>query len=263
MQLGVLTTDTAHHRYFLRRLVRDLPPAIHISLNVFETIEYPWKRLARQYAIRALPNIWRGLGLNPYIQSGSLTRAQSEFDETQFFPDGDRSIPDGFRSVYARSANDEEVGEFISDAGVDLLVVYGTGKLRPHVFEGVDMGAINAHGGLLPGYRGLDTNLWAALEGAPEDMAVTVHGVDQELDTGPVYGVRRLGRIPGLDLRSLRYHTAILATDLLLEVIVGIYSGQVRPERQREAGRYFGHMPILLKRRAERIIKSYSASEVN
>ena len=238
---------------------RELPRDAKIVLNIFETKLYPWKRLARRHIVRSFPNLWRGFALNPYIQFGSLADTQVSFEREHFFPDQDVSLPDTFRNEHVYSANSVLATTLIDEAQIDLLLIYGTQRIHSHVFMRTPLGAINAHGGLLPGYRGLDTNLWAALEGAPEDMAVTIHQVDVELDTGPLHVARRLGPIHGLELMNLRYYTAILCTDLFLEVVERFLAGKTEPKPQEKSSRYFGPMPELLKRRANRAIKAYAA----
>lgn len=260
MRLAVLTTDTLHHRYFLQQLARGLPKGVEIVLNVFEEKPYPWDRLARRHLRRSLPNLWRGLALNPYFQSRSMARAQAAFEEANFFPDGNHQLPDTLNTAQVHSVNDDNTAAQLNDARPDLLLVYGTGKIYPHAFERPPLGAINAHGGLLPGYRGLDTNLWAALEGHPDDMAISIHQVDAELDTGAVHFVRRLGPIPGLSLANLRYHTTLLCTEMFMEVVQRINNGSAKSTEQQVAGRYYGPMPVLLKRKVDRILRRYAAS---
>lgn len=41
LRIGVLTTDTAHHPYFLRRLRAELPAGARIAVNLFELKLYP------------------------------------------------------------------------------------------------------------------------------------------------------------------------------------------------------------------------------
>ena len=40
LRLGVLTTDTAHHRYFLGRLPRELPSDARLVVSLFEERPY-------------------------------------------------------------------------------------------------------------------------------------------------------------------------------------------------------------------------------
>lgn len=48
----------------------------------------------------------------------------------------------------------------------------------------------NCHGGVLPEYRGLDTNLWARLNNS--DLGVTIHQIDEGVDSGPVYKTEKM-----------------------------------------------------------------------
>jgi methionyl-tRNA formyltransferase len=259
MRIGVLTTDTPHHRYFLGELHRQLPAGTEIVVNLFENRPYPWRKRARRHFVRSLPNLWRATVLNPYLQSRRFAERQLAWEEAAFFPTGERCLPPGLPSQAVRSVNDLEAADVLVERKPDLLLVYGTGLVKESVFRRVPLGAVNAHGGLLPAYRGLDTNLWAALAGRPEEMAVTWHAVDADYDTGPVYLQRRIGRIAGLNLLTLRYHTALIATAMAVELLQRFSAIRAAARPQAGASRYYGPMPQLLKRHADRVIRSYAA----
>lgn len=259
MRVGVLTTDTPHHRFFLRELSRGLPSGFEISLTLFEESSYPWRRRARKHFMRSLPNLWRATMLNPYLHSRRYAARQNAWEEAKFFPTGDRSLPSVLRTHVVHSVNNADAERLLRDARPDFLFVYGTGLVESHVFNKPAFGAVNAHGGLLPGYRGLDTNLWAALEGRPDDMAVTLHKVDADYDTGEVYLQRRLGRIAELDAFTMRYHTTRIVVSMVLELLQLVEVGRLVGRTQSGMNRYYGPMPYLLKRRADRIIRAYTA----
>lgn len=259
MRLGVLTTDTPHHRFFLRELNLRVSSDIEIVLGLFEEKPYPWRRRAARHFRQSLPNLWRATILNPYVQSRRFTARQLAWEEARFFPTGDRSLPSNLQRHVVPSVNDAEAKRLICEAKPDFLFVYGTGLVERDVFSIPALGTVNAHGGLLPGYRGLDTNLWAALEGRPDEMAVTLHKVDADYDTGEVYLQRRLGRIAGLDALTLRYHTTHTVISMTLELLQLIAAGRLAGRTQSGVNRYYGPMPHLLKRRAGRIIRAYAA----
>jgi folate-dependent phosphoribosylglycinamide formyltransferase PurN len=259
MRLGVLTTDTPHHRYFLREVTRRLSSDVEVVLNLFEDRPYPWRRRAARHFRLSLPNLWRATILNPYVQSRRFAARQLSWEETAFFPTGDRSLPPSVPTHVVRSVNDSEAERLLRQARPDLLFVYGTGLIKSHVFDMPTLGAVNAHGGLLPGYRGLDTNLWAAFEGHPEDMAVTLHRVDADYDTGPTYMQHRLGRITGLNLLTLRFHTTVMVTDMAVDLLHRIAAGSAATLHQSGTSRYYGPMPLWLRHRADRVIRDYAA----
>lgn len=257
LRVGVLTTDTPHHRYFLRELLSNLPDGTCLSLVLFETKAYPWGGRAWRHFKMHFPDLWRGWALNPYIQSRRLGQRTMRFEQAHFFPDHDDLLPADLPVFEVHSVNDGHSAAILDRHPCDLYYVYGTGLVKPEVYRRPRLGAINAHGGLLPGYRGLDTNLWAALLGHPEDMAVTLHEVGADYDTGAVVRQERLGRIPGLSLLTLRYHTTFLVTRLTIDTIGDYVRGRVLARPQSGGNRYFGPMPHALKLRAGRLIERF------
>ena len=69
---------------------------------------------------------------------------------------------------------------------VDLFVVDGTYILRESVFSIPRLGSLNLHCGKLPDYRGAPPALWEIVNGESE-VGVTIHGVTESLDAGPIY----------------------------------------------------------------------------
>jgi hypothetical protein len=92
----------------------------------------------------------------------------------------------------------------------------------------------NCHGGVLPKYRGLDTNLWARLNN--DDIGVTIHQIDEGVDSGPVYKTKKMewpGVIP------LRLMNTMVALELCLEWLEGIYGVTV------DSGSQFFQYPLM------------------
>ena len=228
-------------------------------LNVFERKPYPWRRRASRHFRRTFPDLWKGTALNPYVQWRSQARAQDAFEKAAFFADGDDSLPTSFPTHDVYSVNDSETRSLLESKDPELVLVYGTGLVKPEIYERPRLGSLNAHGGLLPGYRGLDTNLWATWLGRPDDMAVTIHQVEENFDTGAVVAQRRLRPVPGLCLANLRYHTTTLCTDLFLEAVGGYSGGTAAPRAQRGGGAYYGPMPGYLKWRCDRLLRAFAS----
>jgi hypothetical protein len=255
MRITVLTTDTLHHRYFLHKLYAEL--ADNLVQVLFETRPYPWARNAKRHIKRHWANPWSAFATNPYFQPSDFGAKVNTFEAPLFFPDGNSDLPVGLSNAYVESVNNEEAARLLDDAASDLLLVYGTGLIKPHVFAAPRFGAINAHGGKLPGYRGLDTNLWATYEGHPEDMRVTWHQVDSELDTGDVYFEEPVPFDPRLSICSLRYFTAVICTEMCLALLENLAAGKLIGRRhEKSMSKYYGPMPWLLKRKTDKVLKT-------
>ena len=73
----------------------------------------------------------------------------------------------------------------------DLILMWWSSMLLPPpVLTIPAKGAVNVHGGLLPSYRGGHVTQWAIINGERE-FGVTLHYVDDGVDTGPVIAERR------------------------------------------------------------------------
>jgi methionyl-tRNA formyltransferase len=76
-------------------------------------------------------------------------------------------------------------------ARIDRIVSYGYRHIvRRDVVSRFGDRAVNLHVSLLPWNRGADPNLWSFLDDTP--AGVTVHVIDDGVDTGPVVGQREV-----------------------------------------------------------------------
>lgn len=79
--------------------------------------------------------------------------------------------------------------------GVERIVSYGyRHMIPPDIVEHFRGRAVNLHVSLLPWNRGADPNLWSFLEDTPK--GVTVHLINDGLDTGPIVAQREVEVLP-------------------------------------------------------------------
>ena len=83
------------------------------------------------------------------------------------------------------SLNSPEAIRALNECNADLGIVVGTRILKPTTFSVPRMGCINLHKGKVPEYRGMPPGFWEMYDGAAS-AGVTVHFVDQGLDTGDI-----------------------------------------------------------------------------
>jgi len=82
--------------------------------------------------------------------------------------------------------NDESFVNMIASLGVDYGISVAWRKIfKKPLVEAHRKGIINFHGAYLPAFRGANPANWAIIEGAKE-TGVTVHFVDEGIDTGPI-----------------------------------------------------------------------------
>jgi phosphoribosylglycinamide formyltransferase-1 len=149
----------------------------------------------------------------------ALERARAAGVETAVFPRDD--YPD-------RAARDAAMGDWIESRGADLVALAGYMQLLDRGFVARFRNrVVNIHPALLPSFPGLDA-IGQALEAGVEVTGVTVHFVDEGVDTGPVI-VQRKVEIPA-DRNRAALETAIHAIEheLYPEAIRTIARGKAR-----------------------------------
>ena len=140
----------------------------------------------------------------------ALERAQAAGVETAVFP----------RDEYAdREARDAAIGDWIEARGADLVVLAGYMQLLSPAFVARFRNRIvNVHPALLPAFPGLDA-IGQALEAGVEVTGVTVHFVDEGVDTGPVILQREVPVPAGRDRAELEEAIHAIEHELYPEAI--------------------------------------------
>jgi phosphoribosylglycinamide formyltransferase-1 len=155
------------------------------------------------------------------VGARALERARRASVETASFP---------LEGYADREARDAAMAEWIEGRGADLVVLAGYMQLLSAPFVGRFRNRIvNIHPALLPQFPGLDA-IGQALAAGVETTGVTVHFVDEGVDTGPVILQREVPVPADRDREALE--AAIHATEheLYSEAIRMIAAGKIRIE---------------------------------
>jgi phosphoribosylglycinamide formyltransferase-1 len=149
----------------------------------------------------------------------ALERARAAGVETSVFPGAD----------YAdREARDAAMADWIEERGADLVVLAGYMQLLspPFVARFRDR-IVNIHPALLPAFPGLDA-IGQALAAGAEVTGVSVHFVDEGVDTGPVLLQREVVVPVDGDRAALEQAIHAAEHELYPEAIRMIAAGRVR-----------------------------------
>lgn len=84
------------------------------------------------------------------------------------------------------SINDEKTIKLLKSLKPDAVVVNGTRIISKNILSSTDVPFINAHMGITPRYRGVHGGYWALANNDVENCGVTIHLVDEGVDTGTV-----------------------------------------------------------------------------
>ena len=155
-----------------------------------------------------------------------IERARAAGVETGVFPSGD--YPD-------RAARDEAMGAWLDERGVELLVLAGFMEvLSPEFIRRFRHRIVNVHPSLLPSFAGLHA-IEQAIEHGVRVTGVTVHFVDEGVDTGPIILQRALELPYAADVPDVEARIHEIEHELLPRAITLLARGAVRidPESPR------------------------------
>jgi phosphoribosylglycinamide formyltransferase 1 len=151
----------------------------------------------------------------------ALGRALEAGVETAVFPRGDFAD---------REARDAAMADWIEARGADLVVLAGYMQLLSGAFVARFRDRIvNVHPALLPAFPGLDA-IGQALDAGVETTGVSVHFVDEGVDTGPVLLQREVAVPASRDRAELEEAIHATEHELYPEAIRMIAAGRVRIE---------------------------------
>ena len=148
----------------------------------------------------------------------ALVRARDARVPTRAFPLAEYSD---------RRARDLAMADWLTAAGAELVVLAGYMQLvDPEFLARFPQRVINVHPALLPAFPGIGAVEQALAHGV-KVFGVTVHFVDEGVDTGPIIAQRAL-ELPGAtDAQEVRAALRPLEHDLLTEAVRQIARGAV------------------------------------
>jgi folate-dependent phosphoribosylglycinamide formyltransferase PurN len=142
-----------------------------------------------------LADLWHARGFQPalvVVETGSASVARQLAAGVRRRPDDSVRICRGHGWRYARASTVNEPAAIKAIARVEpwLAVHAGAGLLRQPVLALPRLGTLNAHMGILPGYRGMNVAEWMALNA--DAPGCSVLWMDRGIDTGPIIVTRRV-----------------------------------------------------------------------
>jgi phosphoribosylglycinamide formyltransferase-1 len=151
-------------------------------------------------------------------QARALERARAAGVETAVFPRED--FP-------SREARDEAMVAWLRERAVELVVLAGYMQLvSPGFLEAFPQRVINVHPALLPAFPGIGA-IEQALAYGVKVTGVTVHFVDEGVDTGPIILQRAVEVGDATDPDALHARLQPIEHELLPEAVRRIAAGAV------------------------------------
>ncbi len=146
-------------------------------------------------------------------QAYARTRAQQHQIEDYYF--NPKSYPN-------KEAYEKDILRVLKDKNVDLIVLSGYMRFIGKVLlEAYPKAIINLHPAYLPEFPGAHS-IQDAFEAGVSQTGVTVHYVDEGVDTGPIIRQKRVPIDPNWNLETLEEHVHAMEYDLFWQVIKSV-----------------------------------------
>ena len=127
-----------------------------------------------------------------------------------------------------QNPDDPQLHEWLSEQQVDVLVILTSHILKEPLLSKTRLGILNQHTALLPSYRGLFPYFWASIDKAPQ--GITIHLVDQGIDTGAVICRESIRGKPTQSMSSFYAHADQIFPDLLVQAVSRLNQGSAALE---------------------------------
>lgn len=145
------------------------------------------------------------------------------------------ALENGVEVLRADDVNTDAFVRQIAGYKADASVVIAFGqKLGEPLIEAMGALAVNLHASLLPKYRGAAPINWAMIDGERE-TGVSVIGLAQKMDAGPVYGEASLMIEPSETAGELHDRLSELGPGAIGKVLDDLAAGTLRPREQDHA----------------------------
>lgn len=146
-------------------------------------------------------------------QAYACTRAKQHQIEDYYF--NPKSYPN-------KEAYEKDILKVLKDKNVDLIVLSGYMRFIGKVLlEAYPKAIINLHPAYLPEFPGAHS-IQDAFEAGVSQTGVTVHYVDEGVDTGPIIRQKRVPIDPNWNLETLEEHVHAMEYDLFWQVIKSV-----------------------------------------
>ena len=207
MRVVFLTSESVHHSYYINRIAEE-----HEVVRIF-------------YQLRG--TLTRPVVGTPEENEKAKSIRMADFqkaDEYQIEKYGQEGVSckvdeTKFPVQRINLCNDESTVKAVDDLAPDVVLVYGTEVLKQPIIDTARKGIFNIHRGILPQYRGCDSDLWAMLNGEFNMIGVTTHHLVAALDAGDITFQERVKLDRDDDTWTMLYKTNVLGTEMILETL--------------------------------------------
>ncbi len=192
---------------------------------------YGVRRVAGQVAFRVL--------VVPWLLVESRMRRRAILAENSL----DARAIDEARLRRIASANGSDTRCLLAELAPRVVIVNGTRILCKETLASTRGPFVNIHAGITPMYRGVHGGYWALANNDPQRCGVTVHLVNEGIDTGPLLAQQIIQPTARDNLTTYPLLQLMAALSDLQRVVATVLAGEMPPRLRPASGlsRYWSH----------------------
>lgn len=211
----LLATDGVSTRIVFNALERAVGVAAVVIEEPVSRSQLLRRRAQKLGWSRVLGQIAFAMAARPLLAREARVRIETIIDQASL----DRTPIPADRVQHVQTVNGDPCRSILAGLSPDVVVINGTRIIGRRTLAAVDVPFINMHAGLTPRYRGVHGAYWAQVEGRPDDAGVTVHRVDEGIDTGEVLAQARIPITGADNFETYPYLQIAAGTPLLVEAV--------------------------------------------
>ena len=227
MKLLLFTMPTTGNIFLTNRLSENF----NIAGMVILKSESRNKKQVRDFWLKKIKRFGFIKTLNKflYYKASAKNDNSGSIEKSFFYPDEDE-IGYKFKTdiLNTYNINSIETAQFIMSKSPDLIAVCGSNIIKPEIFTLPPKGTINIHVGITPFYRSANPVEWALYNKDFDKIGVTIHFVDEGLDTGRMIYQKTAQIEKGDTVASLYCKNIVNGTELMVKTIKDIEADELK-----------------------------------
>jgi folate-dependent phosphoribosylglycinamide formyltransferase PurN len=129
------------------------------------------------------------------------------------------------------SVNSPEVIQLLKVLSPGLIIVNGTRIISKEVISAAGCKLMNMHAGITPRYRGVHGAYWAFANNDAVNSGVTVHFVDEGIDTGEVIDQKKVTPTEQDNFVTYPFLQLAAGIELLVRAIENYFGGDIKTKK--------------------------------
>jgi hypothetical protein len=222
-RITVLTIPSPQSWIIVNALVQHFGPVTVLAEERKSRFNLVRKRMRRQGPVTVLGQI--GFVL---LQKLLAPRARRRIDEIIAEHGIDPNPNPACEILSVPSINSMACRAALAMLKPDVVLVIGTRIIGRRTLAAITAPVINFHSGINPKYRGQTGGYWALAMGDPRNAGVTVHLVDEGVDTGAILYQARFEPTPRDNFITYFYIQAAIGRALAISAVEDALAGRLK-----------------------------------